>query len=1088
MLHLIACKVNRTVHVIFFVLYTLFSDLYGLFHTRIFYISLTKIADYTHLQPLTMKNLMTIFIIMTLTGQVPGKLACYRQMGINEGLTQSTVGTILRDRKGMLWIGTEGGLNLYDCSEIIPIHHNPEDPHSLPSDRIYTLREDKKGDIWVGTYSGLAVLHPSGFQCETLTDGPVHTSLHHEGKLFFGGVGIFYAYDMDTGFFTSVRVPSEKYLYLSEDDRDHILIGTMDGTIFRYHITTGEISDAGKAPFDNIYAMFRTAAGDLYVSSYKDGIYQLDKDLNVSEHWTSRNSGLSHDIVNHFMEKDGFLYCATDGGGICVMDTGTGKFPVTYNKSDKSGSIPTNSINTLYEDCSGNIWAGTVRNGILCLRNSSIRTFGNVPENFSGECSGLSEKNIASLFEDVDRTLWIGTDGNGLNSYNPRNDSFRHYISTRGMSICSITDFDSQKLLVTTFNLGTYLFDKRNGVITRFIICDAQTDESIRKATSLAKAHRITEEKILIFGNGIITYDTSKGTFRKLGDNNLKNPILACADSSGAYLITNHGSDEIFRLDKTTDRVTLFKKLDSGECIKSVAIGSNGQFYIGTETGLTIYDPITDSTFRYKTDLFTSVKYITTDSSDRLWIAADNSLFTYSNGDITSWGESDGFKPNEISNTFQHKPQGAEMYLGGTEGLVKIETDHIIIEDETQTISLREASVDGENIHPENRKIKIPSDYRVFKISVCSDESDVFRVKKYRYTIKKSDMVSSVIYGSNLLTLPVLSDGTYSITAACLKRNGRWTENFYLTSITILRPWYRSTVASILYLMAVALAVGSIIIRDRHKIAELKKGKYKQEEHALYCNNYSLLIIDSSQESNQHLKNELSHCFKNIYSALNAEKALTLAREKKTDIILAENHLPGISGAELCRRIKEDSTICNATVIIMTQESESKKVSEVYREGADYFIYKPFDIDLLINISYNSLKNKERIRKEYRRTSELMTKKESGNNLSDEQFSIELERLILENLTDPKLNVDFLMKRMHYGRTTFYARVKAVTGMSVTDFINMTRISRAKHIICTTQLTLSEIAFRVGCSSLSRFSIMFKHYTGMTPSEYKKTI
>lgn len=1035
-----------------------------------------------------MRILLILFLFWYIPAQIPGKLACYKQLGINEGLTQSTVEAVVRDNKGMLWIGTAAGLNLYDCPEIITLHHHPDDPQSLPSDKVYTLQEDENGNIWVGTQGGLAVLHPSGLICETLTDNTVYTSIRLDRKLFFGGIGMFYLHDMDTGEFSSIPVPSKKYLYLTAEDGDNLLIGTFDGFIFRYHISTGKLIPVGQTPFGNIYGMFRTSGGKLYFSAYKDGVYQLDADLKVCAHWTSHNSGLSHDIVSSFMEKDGRLYCATDGGGICALDTSTGLFVETYLKSDESGSIPTNSINYLSKDDSGNIWAGTVRNGLLYLKASAIRTFVNVPENYEGECCGLSEKTIASLFEDEDGRLWIGTDGNGLNSYTPGNNRFRHYRSTHGMSICSITDLNTRELLITTFNHGVFRFDKLTGKISRFLICDEETDKAIRKATVLIKAHRITEDKILITGKGIIIYDIKKDTFTEPDIGNLKHPVLTCTDDSGAYLISNYGNDEIYRMDKAANSVSLVKKLNSGESIKTVTIGHDGIFHIGTELGLTIFNPSSDSVYRYKTDLFTSVTYLTCDRADRLWISADNSLFTIEKGEITSWGESDGFKPNEINNTYQNRPNGVNMYMGGTEGLVKIETNHITIQNETPTISLREASVDGIHIHPELGKIQISHRYRVFNVSVCSDESDVFRIKKYRYTIRKSDLSRSIIYGANQLTLPALSDGKYSITAACLKRNGEWTEEFPLANFTILRPWYRSAVAILLYLSAIFSGAGIVIIRERRKIAELRKAKDIQEKHALYCRDYSLLIIDSSLESTLNLKEEISRCFNKIYCAPDAEKGLILARDKKPDIILTELTLPGINGMELCRTIKEDSSICNATVIIMSGPGEPDTATQGYREGADYFIYKPFDMDLLINISYNCLKNKERFRQQYRQTTELLTKKESGYTLSDEQFSIELKKIILENLMNPELNVEFLMKKMNYGRTTFYSRVKTVTGMSVTDFINMTRISRAKHIIGSTQLTLSEIAYRVGCSSLSRFSILFKQYTGMTPTEYKKTI
>jgi len=499
-----------------------------------------------------MIRLLVFFISLGLSPQTTERLSCYKQLGINEGLSQSTVEAVVRDKKGLLWIGTLGGLNLYDDSEILSFHHDPKDLNSLPSDEIYTLQEDEKGNIWIGTNKGLAVFHPSDFTCETIIPGIVHTSIRHKQKLFFGGVGYLYEYDMESELFSSIRVPSEKYMYLAASDGDNLVLGASNGYLYKYNISSKNIIPLGQSPITNIYAMFRSSSGDLYLSSYKDGIYQMDENFNTVRHWTSRNSKLSHDIVNSFMEDNGCLLCATDGGGINVLNMLTGTFTDFYQKGYESGSLPTNSINLLQRDHTGNIWAGTVRNGLLCLRPSTIKTYGAIQQKYSGESSGLSEKSIASLFEDDQGTLWIGTDGDGLNAYNPQRNSFRHYASTKGMSICSITNLDRDKLIISVFSKGVFLFDKQRGDLSKFVIGDPRTDETIRKSTALVRVHRIDKDHILILGRGILVHDTREGTFTKLNLQGLKNPVLSCSDKNNLFLITNSSRDEIYQMDRHT--------------------------------------------------------------------------------------------------------------------------------------------------------------------------------------------------------------------------------------------------------------------------------------------------------------------------------------------------------------------------------------------------------------------------------------------------------------------------------------------------------------------------------------------------------
>ena len=121
------------------------------------------------------------------------------------------------------------------------------------------------------------------------------------------------------------------------------------------------------------------------------------------------------------IEKKGYLWLATDGGGINRLKLSNEKFSNFYHIAGDENSLPVNSITILYEDDNGSLWAGSVRGGVFNIKESYIRTYKDSP---LGYINGLSEKSVTSFYEEPNGKLWIGTDGGGINLYDPQSGSF----------------------------------------------------------------------------------------------------------------------------------------------------------------------------------------------------------------------------------------------------------------------------------------------------------------------------------------------------------------------------------------------------------------------------------------------------------------------------------------------------------------------------------------------------------------------------------------------------------------------------------------------------------------------------------------
>lgn len=250
---------------------------------------------------------------------------------------------------------------------------------------------------------------------------------------------------------------------------------------------------------------------------------------------------------------------------------------------------------------------------------------------------------------------------------------------------------------------------------------------------------------------------------------------------------------------------------------------------------------------------------------------------------------------------------------------------------------------------------------------------------------------------------------------------------------------------------------------------------------------YSIVVIEDEPELRIFLKEALQDFFKKIYLAKDGEEGCNIVYQYQPDIIVSDVMMPKMNGYELCKRIKEDIEVSHIPIILLTARSDMESMSIGYKLGADSYLPKPFDIDLLMTIIHNLLKNREQIRCKYKNKSNLtIHPKEITFSNVDEQFLLKFNSLIQENLTDQKLDVKFLIDKMAMSRASLYNKVKVLTGMGVNDYISRFRIEKAVHLLAETDLSITEISELVGFAYQRYFSEVFKTMKGMSPSKYRQ--
>ena len=196
--------------------------------------------------------------------------------------------------------------------------------------------------------------------------------------------------------------------------------------------------------------------------------------------------------------------------------------------------------------------------------------------------------------------------------------------------------------------------------------------------------------------------------------------------------------------------------------------------------------------------------------------------------------------------------------------------------------------------------------------------------------------------------------------------------------------------------------------------------------------------------------------------------------------------MPLMDGFTLCSKIKSDVNISHIPVILLTALGDQNNTSLGYKLGADAYLPKPFEIEFLLTIAKNILKNREHIKWRYKTNTTNISPEELTFSNADEEFLLKLNKLINDNLSNPKLNVKFLTEQLNISRTPLYVKVKAITDIGVGDYINKIKIEKAIYLLTQTELSMIEISEKLGFSTQGYFSTTFKQATGYSPSKYKE--
>lgn len=250
-----------------------------------------------------------------------------------------------------------------------------------------------------------------------------------------------------------------------------------------------------------------------------------------------------------------------------------------------------------------------------------------------------------------------------------------------------------------------------------------------------------------------------------------------------------------------------------------------------------------------------------------------------------------------------------------------------------------------------------------------------------------------------------------------------------------------------------------------------------------------VLLVEDNLELRKFMAGQLSAFYK-VIEAANGEEGVVAAEKSLPDLIISDVMMPGVDGIQMLDQLKNNKLTSHIPVILLTAKSSVENQIEGLRYGADFYITKPFNMIYLMALVENFMKRRNQQAQSLTVDDKKVVTLKPDEILitsKDEEFVRQVIKIIEESMEDSEFNIDSVAESVGFGRTTFYKKLKSLTGLAPVEFVRDMRLKRSKQLLDSGEFTISEIAYTTGFKSLGYFSTCFKEKYKLSPSAYLKT-
>jgi signal transduction histidine kinase/ligand-binding sensor domain-containing protein/CheY-like chemotaxis protein len=785
-------------------------------------------------------------------------LVTFKHLPPDSGLSQSVATSIVQDKQGFIWIGTQDGLNRFDGQSFKIFKHDPDDHVTVSDSFITQLAKGPAGELWVGTHAGLDLYHPEteSFSHLSTTSGPINViRVDPRGQLWVGSLSGLDRLDPSTGEVAHYGYVAGGMESLLSDAITAVEIG-QDGIVWvgsnlgldRLDTRTGKanhfvpnLRQPGSLQGLPVTAIHEDVDGVLWVGT-SSALNRLDPGAAEFVHYVEnprRPGSISSSTVNSLYEDGaGDLWIATDGGGLNRLDRATGRFEAFQHDPSDPDSLSVNAVVSIMEDSSGLLWVGTFGGGVDRYdpkRNRFLKI-----QASPSSAHGLSDNIIWSVAKDRAGSLWLGTATGGLFAAEPGAASFVNYRHDSGdpFSLSDDQVFRVFESMDGSLWMGTAAgLDRFDSVQSIFVHYD----------TGPAFATCEIEDGTLWLGStnlGLIHLDPqsrSKTSFRNQPDNPASlsgDFVTAIAPlGDGRLLVGTFATG----LDVFTPATGTFEHVRHiagdptslpNDTVVSLFTHSNGGIWVGTANGLARFQPDTRlfRTYDESDGLPNSlINAILEDGQGLLWVSTNRGLSRFDPIAETfkNFDTSDGLQSMEFNQGSAFLGPEGEMYFGGIAGLNAFHPAAIKDDLFAPPVVLTDFQLFNESVPIDldsplkqaigmTREIQLThrQDFLTFEFAAL-DYSAPEQIQ-YAYKLEGLDPNWNLVGARRYASYPGLPPGSYTFRVKAANPDGIWNDSGPALKLTISPPfWAEPWFISLAVVLILASVSGTVWLRFR---------------------------------------------------------------------------------------------------------------------------------------------------------------------------------------------------------------------------------------------------------------------------------
>ena len=934
----------------------------------------------------------------------------FKNITIEDGLSQSTVETIYQDSKGYIWIGTNDGLDRYNGYEFKHYKHDKYDKNSIANNYIVDIIEDKNGYIWVSTIGGLSRINPDKDEIKNYYSKEDSGNLSNsnlwqilctkDNRLIASTIDGLNVYDKNKDKFTRIlykegELPSQYIYSLEEDINGHIWVGTDNGLVELDKDLNIVKSYQDAIGDSDVYNVYDDSKGNIWVCTLDNGLFKINLDDNSVENYKNNNSKISipsNNVRDIISDSEGKLWIATDKG-LCTFDYEREEF-ITYNKkSYQSNSLIDDEIFCLLKDSSGLIWIGTYSGISRFNPNSNFTHFKLDPY----EDNSISGNVIHGIYEDDDKTLWIGTNESGVNIIN--GESIKH-LNKENSNIVSdliedITGFKNYIFIGTNEGLSVLVKNDKtakNYTITNYTTKDGLPSNKIRSLFIDSKGY------LWIGTNkGLAILDTNNNKIIDityiLDEMGVSDKFIRAVyeDSKGNYYIGCFLEGGLIKINPNTKEYKIYKNIEnddssiSNNSIRYINEDLYGNILVGTSHGINILNLSTDKFNHYteKDGLINNTIYgILVDKNNGIWMSTNAGISKLSTEDATfkNFTITDGLQSNEFNGRACFKSKDGNMYFGGINGFNVFNSQDIELSTFEPKVIFDNFEINGTN-KKDISNIKFKSNENNIKINFFTNDYKNTKTTQYYYKLEGLENEWNMT-NSNSLVFANLGSGDYTLKIKTITQHGVMSDESSV-HFTINPPIWRSNYAICIYLILIIIS----ILRYMHKVNTLdrlvnertnKLRKEMEKNEQLFKK-----VLSLEQNKNNYFVN-LSHELRTPLNVLSSINQLIKEFTKKDNFITPEklSYYMGIMDRNCSRllslinnlidhtKIENNSYIINKkdedivylveeTVLDMKEYIEEKGLELIFDTDVEEKVIRCDKVDIercIINLVGNAVK------------------------------------------------------------------------------------------------------------------------------------